>query len=141
MAGERRLQVEGELRVTETTGTWGVYAGERIIVGSTNSFRNDLGVRIKEMFDEESRKAIASGTPPPETFSVPRRSHHDRGPRSTRLPAVRVARGEQGARPPVPHGRCAAGCQNSQRRGTCGEAAAQAGHDRRGPRPARGRAH
>jgi hypothetical protein len=72
MGETRKLQVEGELKVVETTGTWGVYAGERILVGSGESFRDDLGVKIKEMFDAATREAVAAGGPPPETFSLPR---------------------------------------------------------------------
>jgi hypothetical protein len=33
-----KLGIQGPLRVVEMTGSWGAYAGERIIVGSGESF-------------------------------------------------------------------------------------------------------
>ena len=72
MADARRLQVEGELKVIETTGSWGVYAGERIIVGSGESFRDDLGIRIREMFETGARETLEAGRSPGEAFSLPR---------------------------------------------------------------------
>jgi hypothetical protein len=59
----KRLQVEGRLRVIETTGTWGVYAGERILLGTGMSFRDDLGVKIRETFGPDEHA---------ESFEVPR---------------------------------------------------------------------
>jgi hypothetical protein len=72
MDANRKLQVEGELKVVETTGMWGVYAGERIIVGAGDSFRDDLGVRIREMFEAGAREKLASGASTAEAFSIPR---------------------------------------------------------------------
>ena len=51
MARAPILQIEGQLQVIETTGAWGVYAGERIVIGSGDSFRDDLGVKIRETFE------------------------------------------------------------------------------------------
>ena len=68
----RKLQVEGELKVVETTGTWGVYAGERILIGSGESFRDDLGVKIREMFESGAYEALAAGESPGESFSLAR---------------------------------------------------------------------
>jgi hypothetical protein len=50
MARAQKLQIEGRLQVIETTGPWGVYAGERIVIGSGESFRDDLGIKIREMW-------------------------------------------------------------------------------------------
>ena len=72
MAEPRRLEVEGQLRVIEQTGTWGVYAGERILVGSGESFRDDLGIRIREMFEEGAAHALRQGGSPSERFELPR---------------------------------------------------------------------
>jgi hypothetical protein len=72
MADPRKLQVEGELKVVETTGAWGVYAGERIIVGSGESYRDDLGIKIREMFETGARESLAAGQPTSEAFSLPR---------------------------------------------------------------------
>ena len=63
MNEQPKLEVEGALKVVETTGTWGVYQGERIIVGPGDSFRDDLGMKIREMFE---------GGNPAESFSLPR---------------------------------------------------------------------
>ena len=67
----RTLQVEGRLQVIEITGAWGAYAGERIMIGPGDSFRDDLGIKIREMFeegaaealDEEARRRSASSCP------------------------------------------------------------------------------
>lgn len=69
---KQHLQVEGELRVIEQTGTWGVYAGERVVVGSGDSFRDDLGVKIREMFQEGAAEALKRGETPSEHFTLPR---------------------------------------------------------------------
>jgi hypothetical protein len=68
----RKLQVEGELRIVESTGTWGVYEGERITIGNNHSFRDDLGVRIREMFEPGARAKIDAGEPTGEAFTLPR---------------------------------------------------------------------
>ena len=64
--------MEGRLKVVETTGTWGVYAGERILVGPGDSFRDDLGVKIREMFEAGAREALAAGEGAAESFVLPR---------------------------------------------------------------------
>jgi hypothetical protein len=72
MPKERTLKVEGQLRIVEQTGMWGVYSGERILVGSGESFRDDLGVRIREMFEEGAAEALRQGRSPGESFELPR---------------------------------------------------------------------
>jgi len=73
MVRARKLQIEGRLRVTETTGAWGVYAGERIVVGAgeSESFRDDLGVKIRETFEEGAAEALRDGRSPSERFELP----------------------------------------------------------------------
>lgn len=66
------LQLEGRLRVIEMTGAWGVYAGERIVLGADESFRDDLGVKIREMFEEGAAEAIRDGRSPSERFELPK---------------------------------------------------------------------
>jgi hypothetical protein len=66
----RKLQVEGRLQVTETTGAWGVYAGERIVIGSGESFRDDLGIKIRETFEEGAAEALRDGRTPSERFEL-----------------------------------------------------------------------
>jgi hypothetical protein len=67
----RTLQIEGRLQVIEITGAWGVYAGERIVIGPDESFRDDLGVRIREMFEEGAVEALRDGRSPSERFELP----------------------------------------------------------------------
>jgi hypothetical protein len=72
MTPVRKLHVEGRLQVIETTGAWGVYAGERIVIGSGQSFRDDLGIKIREMFETGATEALRDGRSPSETFELPR---------------------------------------------------------------------
>ena len=72
MARAPILQVEGQLQVIETTGAWGVYAGERIVIGSGESFRDDLGVKIRETFEAGAVEALEDGRSPSERFELPR---------------------------------------------------------------------
>ena len=71
MVSPRTLQIEGRLQVIEMTGAWGVYAGERIVVGADESFRDDLGVKIRETFEEGAAEAIEDGRSPSERFELP----------------------------------------------------------------------
>jgi hypothetical protein len=70
MENGRKLQLEGELHVIEVTGAWGAYAGERIMVGPGDSFRDDLGVKIREMFEDGAVEAIDAGRSPSERFEL-----------------------------------------------------------------------
>jgi hypothetical protein len=72
MAGERKLQIEGRLRVIEMTGAWSVYTGERIVIGPGESFRDDLGIKIREMFEDGAAEALRDGRSPSERFELPR---------------------------------------------------------------------
>ena len=71
MATDRKLHVEGRLQVTETTGAWGVYVGERIMIGSADSYRDDLGIRIREAFEEGAAEALREGRSLSERFELP----------------------------------------------------------------------
>ena len=71
MIPERRLQLEGRLQVIESTGAWGVYAGERIVMGADESFRDDLGIKIRETFEEGAAEALREGRSPSERFVLP----------------------------------------------------------------------
>jgi hypothetical protein len=71
MTDARKLQVEGRLKVIETTGAWGVYAGERIVIGGDESFRDDLGVKIREAFEDGAAEALREGRSPSERFELP----------------------------------------------------------------------
>jgi hypothetical protein len=65
------LQIEGPLQVIEMTGAWGAYAGERSIIGRAQSFRDDLGIRIRERFEEGAAEALRDGRSPSERFELP----------------------------------------------------------------------
>jgi hypothetical protein len=69
---QQRLTVEGPLKVIETNGVWGVYAGERIVIGDSQSFRDDLGVKIREQFQPGAARDLADGHSPSETFELRR---------------------------------------------------------------------
>jgi hypothetical protein len=56
--------------VIETTGPWNVYAGERIVIGSGKSFRDDLGIRIREAFEIGATEALENGRAPSERFEL-----------------------------------------------------------------------
>jgi len=71
MGSARKLEFEGRLQVIETTGAWNVYAGERIVTGAGDSFRDDLGVKIRERFEEGAADALRDGRSPSERFELP----------------------------------------------------------------------
>ena len=48
----RSLRYRGPVRIVETTGTWGVYAGERIVLGDGTALEHDLGRRIRAAFGD-----------------------------------------------------------------------------------------
>jgi hypothetical protein len=71
MKDDGRLHIQGRLRVVEMTGSWGAYAGERIMVGQGESFRDDLGIKIREAFEDGAADALAEGRSPSEHFELP----------------------------------------------------------------------
>jgi hypothetical protein len=71
MSKAPKLQFEGRLQVVESTGPWNVYAGERIVTGAGDSFRDDLGVMIREAFQEGAEDALREGRSPSERFELP----------------------------------------------------------------------
>jgi hypothetical protein len=71
MTQARKLEVEGRLQVIEMTGAWGAYAGERIMIGSGDSYRDDLGIKIRETFEEGAAAALEEGRSTTERFELP----------------------------------------------------------------------
>jgi hypothetical protein len=57
--------------VIEMTGAWGAYAGERIMVGPAESFRDDLGIKIREQFEKGAAEALRDGRSTSESFELP----------------------------------------------------------------------
>jgi len=72
MVVTRALQIEGRLQVIEMTGAWGAYAGERIIIGAGDSYRDDLGIKLRELFEEGASEALEDGRSPSERFELPK---------------------------------------------------------------------
>jgi hypothetical protein len=66
----RKVTFTGPVKVVEMTGAWGVYAGERIVLGAGQSFHDDLGLRMREAFQPGAAEAIKNGDPLPEAFDV-----------------------------------------------------------------------
>jgi hypothetical protein len=66
----RRLRYRGRAKVVETTGLWGVYAGERIVLGDGRSFEDDLGMRIRRAFRPGAAEALEAGQALPEAFEL-----------------------------------------------------------------------
>ena len=64
------LRYHGRAKVVETTGQWGVYAGERIVLGDGRSLEDDLGLRIRKAFQPGAAGALAGGDPLPEAFDL-----------------------------------------------------------------------
>lgn len=71
MTRARTLKVEGRLQVIEMTGAWGAYAGERIMIGPGDSFRDDLGIKIRETFEQGAAEALEEGRSTTEHFELP----------------------------------------------------------------------
>jgi hypothetical protein len=71
MADARELHIEGRLQVIEMTGAWGAYAGERIVIGAGQSYRDDLGIKIRELFEDGAAEALSDGRSPSERFELP----------------------------------------------------------------------
>jgi hypothetical protein len=66
----RKFRYRGRAKVVETTGLWGVYAGERIVLGDGLSFEDDLGLRLRRAFEPGAAEALESGEPLPEAFEL-----------------------------------------------------------------------
>jgi hypothetical protein len=66
----RRIRYRGPVKVIETTGQWGVYAGERIVLGDGRSLDDDLGVKIRKAFQPGAAEALDRREPLPESFEL-----------------------------------------------------------------------
>jgi hypothetical protein len=64
------VRYHGRAKVIETTGQWGVYAGERIVLGDGRSLEDDLGMRLRKAFQPGAAAALESGAPLPESFDL-----------------------------------------------------------------------
>jgi len=68
----RTVSFTGLVKVVEMTGAWGIYAGERIVVGDGRSFHDDLGIRLRKAFETGAGDALKSGQPLSEAFELGR---------------------------------------------------------------------
>lgn len=66
----KRLRYRGPVKIVEQTGQWGVYSGERIVLGDGKSFQDDLGMQIRMAFDPRSAAAVRAGGAAPESFDL-----------------------------------------------------------------------
>lgn len=66
----RTVRYTGPVKVIETTGQWGVYAGERIVLGEGRALEDDLGLKIRKAFQPGAAQALADGEPLPEAFEL-----------------------------------------------------------------------
>ena len=67
----RSVRYSGRLKVVETTGQWGVYAGERIVLGDGMAIRDDLGLRLRTAFQPGAADAVRRGDSISEAFEIP----------------------------------------------------------------------
>jgi hypothetical protein len=66
----RTLRYTGPLKVVETTGQWGVYAGERIVLGDGRALDDDLGMKLRKAFQPGAADAHSRHGALPEAFEL-----------------------------------------------------------------------
>ena len=64
------IRYSGPLKVIETTGQWGVYTGERIVLGDGRALDDDLGLRIRKAFEPDAARALERGESPSDSFEL-----------------------------------------------------------------------
>ena len=66
----RVLRYRGRVKVVEQTGQWGVYSGERIVLRDGRALDDDLGIKIRKVFQDGARNVLAAGGSPSEAFEL-----------------------------------------------------------------------
>ena len=66
----RTIRYTGPAKVIETTGQWGVYAGERIVLGDGRALDDDLGLKIRKAFQPGAEAALERGESLGESFEL-----------------------------------------------------------------------
>jgi hypothetical protein len=66
----RTVRYSGPVKVIETNGQWGVYTGERILLGNGRSLDDDLGLRIRKAFQPGAAGALEQREPLTEAFEL-----------------------------------------------------------------------
>ena len=67
----RAVSYRGPIKIVETTGQWGVYAGERIVLRDGRKLDDDLGLMLRKAFEPGARQALDRGDPLSEAFELP----------------------------------------------------------------------
>ena len=70
MASQSHGRYSGPVKVIETTGQWGVYSGERIVLGDGRAIEDDLGMKIRKAFQPGAARALDQGDALPESFEI-----------------------------------------------------------------------
>ena len=65
-----KLRYRGPVRIVETTGQWGVYTGERIVLGDGRALEDDLGLKLRKAFQPGAAAALARGEALSEWFEL-----------------------------------------------------------------------
>jgi hypothetical protein len=66
----RVVRYSGPVKVIENTGLWGVYSGERILLGDGRAVDDDLGVKIRKAFQPGAAQALEDGAPLSDAFEI-----------------------------------------------------------------------
>src|SRR4051812_6457515 len=64
------IRYSGPVKVIETTGPWGVYTGERIVLGDGRALDDDLGLRIRKAFEPDAARALERREPLGHSFEL-----------------------------------------------------------------------
>jgi hypothetical protein len=59
------------VKIVGTTGAWGAYAGERIVLGDGRRLEDDLGVALRKAFQPGAAEALERGDSLGESFELP----------------------------------------------------------------------
>jgi hypothetical protein len=66
----RAVRYRGPVKIVETTGSWGVYTGERIVLGDGRSLDDDLGLKLRKAFQPGAAEALVRGDALTESFRM-----------------------------------------------------------------------
>src|SRR4051812_26477714 len=74
------IRYSGPVKVIETTGPWGVYTGERIVLGDGRALDDDLGLRIRKAFEPDAAQALERSERLGDSFELRNLDHHPAAP-------------------------------------------------------------
>jgi hypothetical protein len=67
----RAVRYRGPVKIIESTGQWGVYTGERIVLGDGRALDDDLGLKLRKAFQPGAAQALERGDALSESFQLP----------------------------------------------------------------------